>query len=164
MEIERGLLSDEEGILRLYRTLAGSSFSTWDENYPNRELVKQDLREREVFVIRGEQGRILAALVSVEVDDIDHLAPWYPDVKKWIMFVRIGVDRSVQNQGLARKLVSHAIDTAEKAGYDGIRLFVSPENIPARRSYEKLGFQVCGEADHFGEHWLCYQLRCRDKR
>ena len=157
--IERAGIADFESVFALYRSLIGTPYSTWTEEYPTHEIVENDLKSNDVFVMRGEKGRIVSAIVSVEVDDVDDLVPWYGDVKRWIMFVRLGVASDMQGRGVARQMLSYAMEQAQIAGYDGVRFFVGPENIPAQRSYNKLGFDICGEADHYGEHWLCYQKR-----
>ena len=42
---------------------------------------------------------------------------------------------------------------------DAVRLLVGVHNLPAQRAYATLGFEVCGEAEAWGNRWLCYQKR-----
>ena len=44
-------------------------------------------------------------------------------------------------------MVKYCIDYAREHGFKAIRLDVVPENIPARRLYERLGFTFAGEKD-----------------
>jgi ribosomal protein S18 acetylase RimI-like enzyme len=52
-----------------------------------------------------------------------------------------------------------AIDTARKQGFDGFRLMVSPGNTSAPALYSRAGFKTVGEADGYGMHWLCQELK-----
>ena len=86
-------------------------------------------------------------------------APWYPDVKQWACPARLGVALDQQGKGLARRMLSAAIDLARQDGCDGVRFLVAKRNPIAQRSYAKLGFDICGEAEMWGEQWLCYHKR-----
>ena len=44
-------------------------------------------------------------------------------------------------------MVAQSIEIARKGGYQALRLDVVPENIPAERLYEKLGFSFAGTKD-----------------
>ena len=44
-------------------------------------------------------------------------------------------------------MVQFCIDKARNGGYKAVRLDIVPENIPARKLYEKSGFKFAGEKD-----------------
>ncbi len=159
MRIERANMADLDGIFALYRSLIGMPYSTWTEDYPTRELVEADLKRNDVFVMRDETGRIISAISHDFDDEYDDMAPWYDDVTNWAQLYRLGVARDCQGQGIARKMLLHAMQQKAQEGCQAVRFLVSAQNIPAQRSYNKLGFDVCGETDQWGEHWLCYQKR-----
>ena len=54
---------------------------------------------------------------------------------------------SLQGKGIGRQMVEYCIEYAKRHGYKALRLDVVPDNIPARKLYEKCGFQHVGEAD-----------------
>ena len=159
LQIERASMADADAIFALYHSLIGMPYGTWSEEYPSRELVLEDLTEQTVFILRGEQGGIDAAIVMEETDEFDGMAPWYPDVRRWIQLGRLGVARHAQGRGIAREMLAHAMEQARLAGYEAVRFLVGAHNLPAQRSYAPLGFEVCGETDAWDEHWLCYQKR-----
>lgn len=158
-KIERACASDAASILSLYRSLVGTPFCTWDEEYPNLEIVKDDLSQYKVFIVRDESKEIIAAAVSAYDDSLDSLAPWYKDVKKWALLTRLGVAREYQNCGIARQLVRFVMDDAANDGCGGIRFLVAPDNPPAQRMYQSIGFDICGETCHYEMNWLCYQKK-----
>lgn len=52
-----------------------------------------------------------------------------------------------RGKGFGRQMVDYCIDYAKSHGFKGIRLDVVPENIPARKLYEKCGFSYVGDVD-----------------
>lgn len=156
--IERATAADADEIFALYHSLIDMPYGTWNEEYPNRELVGEDLKESEVFVMRCG-GKIVSAIVIENSNEFEELAKWYPDVKHWAQFGRLGVAKGMQGRGIARKMLAHAMDEARAEGCDAVRFLVGAHNLPAQRSYAKLGFEVCGEVDAWDNHWLCYEKR-----
>lgn len=159
LRIERADLADAEEIYALYHALIDAPYGTWNEEYPNRELVEEDLTCQQVYVMRAQDGRIVSAIVIEESDEFEGMAPWYPDVSRWIQFGRLGVAADMQGRGIAAKMLAYAMDRAAEQGYEAVRFLVGAHNVPALRSYSRLGFDVCGETDAWDCHWLCYQKR-----
>lgn len=58
------------------------------------------------------------------------------------VIVAVGVVKAARGQGVARALMTHARDVLRAEGCDALRLFVHPDNAPARRLYDALGFQA----------------------
>jgi RimJ/RimL family protein N-acetyltransferase len=61
----------------------------------------------------------------------------------------LAVDPTFHGQGIARAMVSEAIDTLKAAGVKRIELFAESDNAPALRFYEKLGFEREGTLRKF---------------
>lgn len=156
--IERGRAQDAEDIYALYHSLIDMPYGTWNEDYPDFELVQEDLARSEVFVMR-DRGRLIAAIVNEDSDEFDGMAPWYDDVSRWAQLGRLGVDRAYQGRGIGRTMMRYALERAKEEGCDAARLLVGVHNLPAQRAYSTLGFDVCGEAEAWGNRWLCYQKR-----
>ncbi|MBO9541245.1 GNAT family N-acetyltransferase [bacterium] len=57
------------------------------------------------------------------------------------LIVAVGVVEAARGQGVARALMTHARDVLKAEGYDALRLFVHPDNAPARALYASLGFE-----------------------
>ncbi|HEY9898457.1 MAG TPA: GNAT family N-acetyltransferase [Pantanalinema sp.] len=56
------------------------------------------------------------------------------------LIVAVGVVEAARGQGVGRALLTHAREALRAEGYDALRLFVHPENAPARALYASLGF------------------------
>ena len=59
----------------------------------------------------------------------------------------LAVSPEAQGKGLASEVIRFCIAEAKKQGYQALRLDIVPENLPARRLYEKNGFTCAGDAD-----------------
>ncbi len=162
MRIERAETDDIEEIYALYHSLYDAPYSTWSEDYPTREDVQEDVEHGWTIVMRDDTDRIAAAIAILpgeQEPEFETAATWYSDVARWACPARLGVALAHQGKGLARIMLSAAMDSARENGCDGVRFLVAKRNPIAQRSYAKLGFDICGETDMWGEQWLCYQKR-----
>ena len=161
-QVERAKQEDADEVYALYHSLLDAPYSTWSEDYPTREDVQEDVSHGWTLLMRDAKGDIAAAIAllpSEQEPEFAELAAWYPDVKRWACPARLGVALDHQGKGLARRMLSAAMDSARADGCDGVRFLVAKSNPIAQRSYAKLGFDICGEAEMWGEQWLCYQKR-----
>ena len=157
--IELALPQDAEAIYALYRSLIHDPYSVWDEEYPSPEIVSEDLERNDVLVLRLPDGGIGAAIVLEKDEEFDADVPWYPDVTRWCALGRLGVAHGLQGRGIARRMLTRAMEQARAEGYKAVRFLVGAHNVPALRSYAKLGFDVCGQTRMWDEDWLCYEKR-----
>ncbi len=159
--IEHAGQKDADGIFALYHSLIDMPNGTWDEEYPSREIVEHDLRHHDVLVMRNTEGKIVSAIVAEELEDelAQTDAGWYPDVQRWAELSRLGVDKSMQGKGIAKKMLIAAMELCRGRGYEAVRFLVSKSNPAPQRAYAKLNFDVCGEVELYEHRWLCYQKR-----
>lgn len=162
LRIERAQMEDADAVYALYHSLIDAPYSTWSEDYPTREDVQEDVSHGWTLVMRDAKGSIAAAIALLpgeQEPEFAEIAAWYPDVNRWACPARLGVAMDHQGKGLARHMLRAAMDCARANGCDGVRFLVAKSNPVAQRSYAKLGFDICGEAEMWGERWLCYQKR-----
>ena len=157
--IELATKEDAGAIFALYRSLLREPYSTWDEEYPSREIVDEDLADNDVLVLRLAEGGIGAAIVVEKGEEFEADVPWYPDVTRWCALGRLGVAHGMQGRVVARRMLSEAMAHAKAQGYEAVRFLVGAHNVPALRSYATLGFEVCGHTRMWDEDWLCYEKR-----
>ena len=160
-EIKTAGIKDLDEIFALYHSLIDMPNSTWDDEYPSKDIVKYDLEEQTVLVMRNEQDAIVAAIaISDDEDDFDDARiRWYPDVDRWIALSRLGVAKEMQGKGIAKRMLLAAMDHCRQRGYQAVRFLVSKSNPAPQRAYAKLNFDVCGEVSLYEHEWLCYQKR-----
>lgn len=162
LRAERAKPEDAEAVFALYHSLIHTPYSTWSEDYPTRELVFSDVAAGKTIVMRDASGRIISAIALLPAEDepeFDDMAFWYKDVEKWAVPSRLGVAADMQGRGLAKRMLSAAMDFAREDGCDAVRFLVAKGNPIPQRAYAPLEFDVCGECELWGGSWLCYQKR-----
>lgn len=161
MRIMRASAQDAEEIYALYHSLIDMPYSTWDEDYPTREIVQEDVTRHAVLVMRSAENEIIAAIAIRYETEFADAAPWYADVTCWATLARLGVHRAWQGKGVAGRMMTAAMDLARADGREAVQFLVAKSNPIAQRAYASFGFEICGEAELFypGAIWLCYQRR-----
>jgi len=134
----------------------------WDENYPDRVNIQNDLETKTLFAYR-ESGRILGIVVLNESQDEEYAEiDWLTsDTDKNIVVHRLAVLPDYQGKGIARKLMDFSENFAKEQGYDAIRLDTFSQNPRNQRFYTNRGYTDLGpvflkyKKDH---PYYCYEL------
>lgn len=164
--IHQAQLEEVDFILELTRAcgrhMRENGIDQWDENYPDRERLVQDIASETLFAYR-ENDRILGIVVLNETQD-----PEYGDIS-WstseedrnLVVHRLAVDPEHQGKGIARKLMDFAEQWAREQGYDAIRLDTFSQNPRNQRFYENRGYTKLESVylsyrDDFP--YFCYEL------
>lgn len=148
---------DKQEILLLYRAAIGSEGCTWTMEYPNEEILENDFKRNDLFVIKNDSGEIVGAISIDDDTEVEALECWSKNLRPGAELARLVVREENQNQGIARLLITSAIEVLKKRGYMSVHFLVSKTNFKAINSYNKLNFNVKGESDLYGENWWCYE-------
>ncbi|HEX8399637.1 MAG TPA: GNAT family N-acetyltransferase [Pyrinomonadaceae bacterium] len=102
----------------------------WDENWQRESFIKAfNPLEGKIIVIDGKDAGYL----------------WVIEKENEVLLASIRLLPELQNHGIGSKIIRDLLDKSEKP----VRLQVLKVN-PARRLYERLGFEICEEtATHF---------------
>jgi ribosomal protein S18 acetylase RimI-like enzyme len=73
-----------------------------------------------------------------------YLTPNYPGRAAHIANAGYMVQPELRGQGIGRALVEHSIAQAQRHGFDALMFNLVFESNPARRLYERLGFEAVG--------------------
>jgi predicted GNAT family acetyltransferase len=83
--------------------------------------------------IRNESGELIA---------VGAVTMWENGQK---VVSSVGTAERERGKGLATKLVAEMVAKANKLGFSRLELAVHASNIAAKKAYEKVGFDLCGE-------------------
>lgn len=155
MNLVKATRADADALKRLYRACAKGQFCAWDEDYPNDDTIREDLRFGGLFVLKSK-GRIVAC-GSVIPPENEETGPMWTPCQSPCALSRIGVAPSEQGKGLSKVLLKMLLIAARGMGYDSARLLVSPQNPPAMRLYRGEGFRLCGMRCAWRTIWLCME-------
>ena len=155
-DIEMASESDREQILELYQEQKGREFCAWDEGYPSKETIDFDLSRDALFIMR-ENGRVIAAITLDLDENVEKLDCWNRDLLPGGELSRVAVACSMQNKGIAREMMRHAMRVLKERGYRSAHFLVNKYNKKAISSYATLGFDVVGECHMYDQDYLCYE-------
>ena len=159
------LPEDLDEVHTLTRLAANQSKVTnWDDHYPNREILQDDIRAGALFKSVHE-GKIISVMLirpwaeylAYEGDkDID---TWDPSIKNPCGMARFCVDPRLQGQGLGRRMMQASIDKARELGFDGIHFQAAKNNPLTLHLYDSMGYHRAGEvSEHHGDY-ICYEMK-----
>ncbi len=140
-----------EMIARCVAVMQAGGSDQWDSQYPNRDVISEDIKQGTLFVAESE-GRIRGMIVLDEnQDDQYETIHWKEDDGPHLMMHRLAVDPEAQGQGIARKMVEFTEEKAVSDGYRSIRLDTYAKNAAALRLYHGLGYDLRGEVNFPGK-------------
>ena len=158
-------IEDLEDIHALARLAADTSkITNWDEDYPNRKILSDDLNAGALFKSVHE-GKIISIMLirpwaeylAYEGDrDID---TWDPTIKNPCGMARFCVDPRLQGQGLGRRMMQASIDRARALGYDGIHFQAAKNNPLTLHLYDSMGYHRAGEVSESHGDYVCYEMK-----
>ena len=155
-EFRHAVREDADTIFALYRSLVGTPYCAWDENYPARSNLEEDLAANSIYCL-CDGTKIIAVATAMHCPEHDAFS-WGPAVRRPCDLMRIGVSREVQGQGIGALLLQKMIQASRDAGYDSMRILVSQKNLPALKLYRNAGAVYRGETNAYGIDWFRYEI------
>jgi ribosomal protein S18 acetylase RimI-like enzyme len=146
---------DGKNILRVYKSIIGTQGCTWDADYPSMEWIILDVKMKSLYCLTNDKGEIVAVATAGPLNELEDLI-WDSRMTRPCELARIGVLPSLQNRGIASKLLNAVIEDCKSRGYNGMRFLVSKTNYNALMLYNKFGFQKEGEVFRYGHEYYSY--------
>ena len=119
----------------------------WDEIYPSRDVLSEDLERGELYV--GLLGGAIACsfTLSPRCDPEYASGDWQYPALSFSVIHRLCVHPSFQNRRVAAQAMRFIEDTLRSSGIQAVRLDAFSLNPYALRLYERLGYRKAGEAN-----------------
>lgn len=149
---------DKNEILALYRTMLYGP-ADWNEYYPNEDTIEFDLSRDALFVMRNDQGQIIAAISIDKDDDVDNLTCWNKEIAPSGELSRLCVRKDMQNQGIGKEMMRYAFEILKKQGKRSVHILVKTGHVTALSSYASLGFQTVGNCNLFEKDFICMEMK-----
>lgn len=132
-----------ETVLALYRAAVGDPFCSWNDDYPTRAHVQFDFDTGALFVLE-ETATIIGAISLQAENEYDALPQW--QVRQGARELgRLVIADSHRGKGLAAAAVEEMMRRLQQEGARAVHLLVAPYNVPALKTYAKLGFSAVGD-------------------
>lgn len=126
------------------------NYPKWEYKvYPSEEDVRKMTHLQQQYICLENDIVVGAFVLNDDPQGEYENAKWSREVEqgKYMVCHTLATDPMIQGKGVGRQMVEYCIDCAKKQGYKAIRLDVVPENVPARKLYEKCGFAYVGDVD-----------------
>lgn len=135
----------------------------WERDiYPTQEFLIKSINNNELYIAETDENMVACMVVNHEYNDGYNTIEWSVDAEDSELFVihALGVHPMYLGKGIAKQMVQKAIDIACENQIKTIRLDVLGGNIPAERTYTKMGFVYRDTIKIFYEDtgWTDYKL------
>ncbi len=151
LTIRKACLNDLDIVVQLFnnaiQNMNDNNIPQWDEMYPNKEILEEDILNQEMIVgVIGDEI-VSAAVINEDYDEEYNDARWnYPDAS-FIVIHRFCVNPTCQNQGIGTKTLRSVEEYVHNQEIQSIRLDAFSLNPKALHMYEKAGYVKTGEAN-----------------
>lgn len=119
----------------------------WDDIYPNEAVLKNDIKNGELFAVTHNGELVAAYVVNTKCDDEYINGSWTGSNKSYRVIHRLCVNPKYQRRGIARKIMLHIENKLRESGVYAIRLDAFAHNPYALALYNSLGYKTVGFAD-----------------
>lgn len=159
-KFRKALLNEENTILSLYHAVAEKGkkdgTSDWDEEYPNQEILRDDLEKERLFVL-VEEERILATISIVEDEEPEMQSLEWAKVRSCVL-LRLCVSPNYQGKGIGETMMRNISDYAKSKGFKATHHLAAKVNIAANRLYKRMGHRNLGMIHLYDTDFIAYEM------
>ncbi|MBO0962785.1 GNAT family N-acetyltransferase [Neobacillus sp. MM2021_6] len=148
MEIHAIGLIKLKAVTQLYTDITADlrrkGIKQWDRLYPNRFIIKTDIKNGHLFGLSADKKILGAVVVDTNESKKYQELKWEDEDGRPLLIHRLAVHPDYQGKGYGKQLLQFAEDYAHRNGYSSIRLDVFSLNSGAVKMYERAGYQERG--------------------
>lgn len=149
--VEKDELKD---VLSLYKKALEEEFCVWNDEYPSMVEINNDYLNNNLFVLLID-NKIIGAVSLVDENELDDYAGWA--IKdNYIEMSRVVISKFYHGKNLAKLMVENIIKECKKRKYKSIHIACQVDNIPAIKTYQKVGFLFYDKVSLFNNiYYMC---------
>lgn len=150
MIFRKAIESDINGIMKIIKQAQDyfkeNEIDQWQNNYPNTETTKDDIKSGYAYVLE-DSGQIIGT-VAVSFDgektyDIIYDGKWLSN-DEYAVIHRMAVDNNYKGKGLSSVIIKNVEDVCLVKGVHSIKIDTHDDNNPMQRLIKKNNFKYCG--------------------
>ena len=149
--------NEKDIVLNLYNEAKKQDFCVWNYEYPTIEEIEDDFNTNNLFVL-VDNDEIIGAISIVPINEMDDIKLW-EDRDNACEIARIVISKKHQGKGLAKEMVKLIFPICKNRGFSSIHLSCQCDNLPANKTYQKLGFKKVGEKFMYGNNYNLLEIR-----
>lgn len=127
------------------RFLKDNKINQWQDNYPNHEIIKNDILRNESYVLEKDNLIIATIVLSFQKEET------YESIEgKWInnnpyaTIHRIAISNEYKGQGISKILMNNVYNKCLEKDFLNIRVDTHEDNLVMKSFLNKEDFQYCG--------------------
>ena len=156
MEFLKARKDDLDNIMSLYKNVIASTFTTWDEYYPSKELIENDILSGNLYLLKENNEIIAVSFLGLKEEENED---WSHKLNYPLGVARICVNHKWQGKGIGKYFMLRLIEEAKNRGADGMHFHVATINKAAMKMYEGVGFTNCGLGkSNYGFDFYKYEM------
>lgn len=122
----------------------------WDESYPARESISQDIQRGEGYVFEQEGHVVAYGVVSFAGEPVYQQLDTWESPLPYLVVHRLAVADEMKHQGVAKRFMLEAEEVARRQGITHFRVDTNYDNQYMLRLIDDLGFAYRGECVYRG--------------
>lgn len=152
--------NDKKNIVLVDKFIIPDILKIQSEEFPNKnekEIITYSKRSRKIFYVIKSQKEVVGYCIY-------YLKPIISSkgFKKQSVIYSIATDRNFRRKGFGEKLLKESIEEMKLNKISSILLYVSSNNAPAIRLYEKIGFVIIDQIENIcGHKEKCYKMELK---
>ena len=145
---------DIEEILQIYNEVKGSPFCSWNDKYPTIFEVKEDIKRKDLFILKN-QNIIIGAVSFVHPLELNDFTCW-KEKENITEVARLVIKKEYQGKGFSKIILQNIILEAKKRNVSSIHLSVVKSNTPTLKLYKSSSFSFLQEVNLYeNQYYLC---------
>ena len=129
-------------------TIASLGIDQWQNGYPSKDVVLDDIRKERSYVVVGKDDRICGTFALIKDGEPTYRkiyeGSWLTGESPYVALHRIAIAKAFRGQGLAEEIIRFLEQTGHACRASGVRVDTHTGNIPMRKMLERNGFSYCG--------------------
>lgn len=151
MEFRKAVEEDIDGIMEIIRQaqsyLRGKGVDQWQNNYPNAEIISEDIANNYGYVL--VDGDIIAATVSVSFDgektyETIYDGEWLTTNGEFAVVHRIALHNNYKGSGISSEFIKNIEKLCLDKDVHSIKIDTHEENLSMQNLLKKNDFKYCG--------------------
>lgn len=150
MEFRKAFKSDANSIMNIIKQAQDyfkeQGIDQWQNNYPNYEIVCNDIANNYGYVLLKDNIIIGTAAVSFDGEKTyEHIydGEWISD-GEYVVIHRIAIDSKYKGKGLASFILEKVEKICLEKNIHSIKIDTHRENLAMQKLLKKNGFKYCG--------------------
>ena len=148
---------DLDIIMKIYKDVINSTFTTWDEDYPSKQLVQEDIEKKTLYVLKNEDDIVAISFLGPNENENEK---WKYKLQNPLGIARICVAPNYQGQGFGKLMLEYLIKLTKEKKADGLHFHVAILNKIAIKMYLSCGFENCGRGQsNYGYDYYKFEMK-----